>query len=99
MIKIVKNEKLKKLDVGETKGVSGGTIYSAPSSFHGKDRKGNIIKVYYVADKSSPSGVSTFYSEKSAKDFAESNGISTTIVNVATESEANKLSTSLPNRF
>ena len=82
---------MKKLDVEETSTVSGGTIYSAPSSIHGKDRKGNIIKVYYVADKSSPSGVLTFYSKESAKDWARSQGLSTRIVAAKNQDDAYKL--------
>lgn len=88
---MAKNEKLKQMDICETKGVSGGTIYAAPSSAYGSE-----VTMYYVRTSK---GLEKFVNEEQAKNFAESSGLSTTIVNVATESEANKLSTSLPNRF
>ena len=61
-------KKMKKLDVGETKGVSGGAVFSAWDKSSGG-------KVYYVSSDSD-GGVEKFVNLESAQKYAKFRGLS-----------------------
>ena len=67
---MAKSEKLKKLDVGETKGVSGGMIYELPGWVIGQEHS-----TLYVPSRDG-TGFKSFTRGEDAEEYAKKQGLS-----------------------